>query len=348
MNLVKMSSTCLLALLSLVPLVERVAPLFAQPPRGTEVKEERQFQGHTSAVYGVSFLENGKTAMSWSFDQTVRRWDVESGQETAKYSIKMVNDIAILPDGKTAILARGQSIGTQRVTIFDLDKGEVIAEWRGHEMSVNWVRLFPDGKSAVTASSDGTAILWEIDSGKKIHDFVAWRQGEGDGLPAGLPRQAGGVAIAVSPDGKLLTTGTSRNMTVAIWDVKTGKEIRSWPSGHGEVGSVEFSQDGKHLLTATVNHQDAGAQLWAVENGKLVRDWLIGNVSFAVFSPDGKRFLTTDVRSQVLLWEIDSQVALRKFVGHENWVTRATFAPDGKTALSTGYDNTVRLWKLPE
>jgi WD40 repeat protein len=135
---------------------------------------------------------------------------------------------------------------------------------------------------------------------------------------------------------------------IAIWDLKTGKEVLSWPSRHGEVWTVEYSPDGKYLLTASSNHPEHGAQLWEAETGKLVRDWLIGPTSSATFSPNGKRFLTAEVNSQVRLWDVDAQVAVRQFVGHEKWVTHGTFSPDGKTALSAGYDNTVRLWKLPE
>ena len=119
----------------------------------TEVREELQFKGHTSAVYGAAFLPDGKAALSWGFDQTVRRWDVATGKESARYQIRFVNDIAVLPGGKRAIFARGQSIGTQRVTLFDLDEGEEVATWKGHEMSVHRVRLLPGGKSAVTSSS---------------------------------------------------------------------------------------------------------------------------------------------------------------------------------------------------
>ncbi|WP_020473062.1 WD40 repeat domain-containing protein [Zavarzinella formosa] len=322
-------------------------PRPSSPVSGADMKEKFRFDGHTSSVYGAAFLPDGKTALSWSFDQTVRRWDLTTGKETAKYPIRLVNDLAIFPDGKKAIFAQGQTVGTQRVTIWDFENGEEIAAWKGHEMSISHVRLLPDGKGAVTASPDGTAILWDIESGKKVWEFAVLRKDESDGLPMGVRRQTG-VAISVSPDGKFLATGSSRSRKVVIWNLQTGKEVQTWASGHGEVSCVEYSPDGKYLLTTTGDHRDAGAQLWEAATGKLVREWLVGSLSSATFSPDGKRFLTTETKPEVRLWDVNKLIALGRFGGHDKRVTRAAFSPDGKTAISTGYDDTVRVWKLPD
>ncbi len=324
------------------------AQLGAQPPRVVEVREERRFAGHTSSVYRVTFTPDGKSALSCSFDQTVRRWDVATGKQTDSYLVNLTNDIAVFSDGSHALFARGQSLGTQRITLWNLDKAEEVVNWRGHEMAIKHVRLLPNGKSAVTASGDGTAILWDLELGKPLHEFVAWRQGVGDNLPPGLPRQAGNVAIAVSPDGKFLATGTARNNMIAVWDLGNGKEIRSWPSGHGEVSSIAYSPDGKYLLTATINGLDTGAQLWETSSGKLVREWLIGPQLAACLSPNGKRFLTAGTKGDIRLWIVEGQIPLRRFVGHEGWVNNVTFSPDGKTALSAGDDMSVRLWSMPD
>src|SRR4051812_12505197 len=73
-------------------------------PRGTsaapvpERKEVRRFTGHKSDVYCVAFTPDGQSALSGSFDNTVRRWDVRSGKQTAVYRIQgVVNHIVMRP-----------------------------------------------------------------------------------------------------------------------------------------------------------------------------------------------------------------------------------------------------------
>src|SRR5690606_23921714 len=126
----------------------------------------------------------------------------------------------------------------------------------------------------------------------------------------------------------------------------TGRQIRSWPGEHGMITSIEYSPDGQFLLAATGNHPNAGAQLWRAANGQLIREWLVGHLPTARFSPDGRRFLTADLQGYVQLWNVEGQIPQQRFAGHENWVTDVEFSPDGKTVLSSAYDNTVRLWRI--
>jgi WD40 repeat protein len=77
----------------------------------------------------------------------------------------------------------------------------------------------PDGKRIVTASLDGTARLWDGETGKQIGQA--------------LKGHAGSVnSAAFSPDGKRIVTASSDN-TARLWDGETGKQIGEPTCGFG-------------------------------------------------------------------------------------------------------------------
>src|SRR5579871_2713903 len=83
-------------------------------------------------------------------------------------------------------------------------------------------------------------------------------------LVAQLGHAAQVNSVAISSDSKLIVTGSSDN-TARLWDVQSGKEIRTL-TGHAHwVHSVAFSPDGKRVLTGS---EDKTARLWDVESGK--------------------------------------------------------------------------------
>src|SRR5262249_58242566 len=53
-------------------------------------------------------------------------------------------------------------------------------------------------------------------------------------------------SVAFSPDGKTLASGSGDNR-VRLWDVNTGRLIRSFAEHGGTVHSVAFSPDGKMI-----------------------------------------------------------------------------------------------------
>jgi WD40 repeat protein len=50
--------------------------------------------------------------------------------------------------------------------------------------------------------------------------------------------------------------------------------------------------------------------------------------------------------NSLILWDVETGQAMRRFEGHVDWITGLAFHPDGRTALSTSYDMTLRQWDL--
>src|SRR5262245_20175081 len=88
-----------------------------------------------------------------------------------------------------------------------------------------------------------------------------------------------------------------------MWDATTGRAIRKLEHGHkGYINSVEFSPDGRELLTASDDHS---ARLWDVASGKPTpivfrHD---ARVLAATFSPDRTRVLTVGADKKAVIWD---------------------------------------------
>ncbi len=72
------------------------------------------------------------------------------------------------------------------------------------------------------------------------------------------------VSVAVSPDSNFVATG-SKDKSIKLWEINTGREIRSFLGHEMTVTSISFSADGKFLLSGSY---DKTIRLWDVQTGK--------------------------------------------------------------------------------
>jgi DNA-binding beta-propeller fold protein YncE len=150
------------------------------------------------------------------------------------------------------------------------------------------------------------------------------------------------TSVAFSPDGKQVFSG-SYDKTLKLWDVSTGREIRTF-SGHSDiVTSVAFSPDGKQLLSGS---EDETLKLWDAATGREIRSFSGHShyVTSVAFNPDGKQVLSGSVDRTLKLWDAATGREIRSFSGHSDRVYSIAFNPDGKQVLSGSEDKTLKLW----
>jgi basic membrane protein A len=104
--------------------------------------------------------------------------------------------------------------------------GELSLSLRGHT-SVSWgIAFSPDGTRLATASNDGTAILWDVQSGQRL---------------LRLHGHNGYVNhVAFYPDGTRLATA-GQDGTVRLWDTATGQEVLTLRGNSSEIVRLAFS-----------------------------------------------------------------------------------------------------------
>jgi WD40 repeat protein len=72
------------------------------------------------------------------------------------------------------------------------------------------------------------------------------------------------TTVAISPDSNFVATG-SKDKSIKLWDVETGREIRSFLGHEKQISNIDFSSDGKFLLSTSYDKSVKG---WNVANGR--------------------------------------------------------------------------------
>jgi serine/threonine protein kinase/WD40 repeat protein len=163
-------------------------------------------------------------------------------------------------------------------------------------------------------------------------------------------------AIAYSPDGKMLATG-SRDQTVRWWDlVPTQEGLLDSPKeptlfkGHkGEVTAVAFSPDGKTLGSTsrdgTVRLWKRGG-FWSKEKIVLEGDWgAVRCVAFAPLAPV-LAFGCQDQTIRIFALDGNAYKPAAVLRGHQGAVRSVLFPPEGQTLVSVCDMGVAILWDL--
>jgi WD40 repeat protein len=200
-----------------------------------------------------------------------------------------------------------------------------------HPSPVLFVELGGGGRLLATASRDGSARVWDLETG---------------GPPVVLSGHRGWVSSAVfSPDGRQLAT-SSYDGTARLWSGDRWADSVTLAGHRDRINSVAFSADGSRVVTASF---DGTAIVWSAAGptrGHRVavlrghEDWLFR----AAFSPDGSRVITASADATARIWRVDAAADPIVLRGHRDWVYGAAFDPLGRRALTWSKDGSARLW----
>ena len=307
-----------------------------RPPAASIVtpKLRATLEGHNGGVHSVACSPDGKTVASGSADQTVKLWDVGTGQQRASLlgHTGSVTSVAFSPDGKT--LATGSYDRTVR--LWSVATAKTQATLHGHANWVMSVAFSPDGETLATGSEDATVKLWDLRTKQER---------------ATLKGHTGPVrSVAFSPDGKMLASGGgdwNKPGEVKLWDVATGQERMTLKGHAGSLLSVAFSPNGKILATST-RGTDKTVKLWNVATGQeqVSLQGLTAAVWLVAFSPDGRILASAGADGTVKLWDVATARIQATLTVHKGAVGTVAFSPDGKTLATGSSDSTAKLWRL--
>ena len=294
--------------------------------------------GEPQAIVRAVFTHSGDRIVTIGDGHLAKMWDANGtyikdlvGHDCAR-GFCAVTDVAIAPDDRTIVTVGDD----QRAILWNRD-GDKIKELDEHRVLNGWVRTVafsPDGKYFATAGTDWdrTVQLYTADGG-----HVA-------ALPEGECAKrdhwaCGAFALAFSPDGRLLLTGTESG-AVNMYDLN-GKLLQRLTGHSDAVNSLAFSPDSRSFLSAS---NDQRAILWDSDGRKIGE--LKGHaeaVTRAVFSPDGKYVVTASHDGTARLWDLDGNVRAI-YGGHKAGIDWVAFSLDGRHLVTASRDKTAIQW----
>jgi WD40 repeat protein len=316
------------------------------------LRDIRRLRTDRDETFGIAWSPDGKTLAAVGSDGFVRLFDSETGKQRWRTTLaKSIRPFSInfAPDGKTMVCATGQEgihllsadtgkslgqiAGSSKVwtsqTLFSPD-GKVLLSlchyslhhnsathcsfhrWdvaerkeilpdKGSDRISKQMTLTPDGKTLVMGSENGRILVWDVTSGKVVRRIetgaIEFYQG-----------------LVVAPDSK--TLGVLQWNEIWLFDLSTGRRLRSLDRHRYMVQSVQFSSDGATLtavssgstseIDSTIETAEVVVTIWRPQTGEKVREFTIitqptcGTFSFVVNLSQNGTFLICEERNRVL------------------------------------------------
>uniref|UniRef100_A0A8J6ZM29 PQQ-binding-like beta-propeller repeat protein n=1 Tax=Desmonostoc muscorum LEGE 12446 TaxID=1828758 RepID=A0A8J6ZM29_DESMC len=247
------------------------------PPGGRLL---RTLTGHSNSVNAVAVTPNGQQVISASNDDTLKVWNLATGEKlfTLTGHSDSVNAIAVTPNGQQVISASLDST----LKVWNLATGEELFTLTGHSDWVNAVAVTPNGQQVISASRDRTIKVWNLATGEELftltgHSYLV-------------------NAIAVTPNGQQVISA-SNDDTLKVWNLATGEELFTL-TGHSDwVNAVAVTPNGQQVISAS---NDGILKVWNLATGEVIATFTGDSPIYScAVAPDGMTIVVGDSSGKV-------------------------------------------------
>lgn len=231
---------------------------------------------------------------------------------------------AIFNDGALNVWALASGVAIEQIKASAAVSATLVANADG-----TFLATTADGKTATT-SAPPRWVLERTIGGEKARALFADRVN----------------AVRFSPDGKTLATGggdPSRTGDISIFEVATGKLLKSWKERHADtVLSLDFSPDGKLLASGGA---DKIVRVTDIGSGKQVNlfEGHTHYISSVAFRADGRVLASAGADGLVNSWNMIMGERKKKIEGWTKEVTSLQFIGATNQIVTSAGDNLVRI-----
>ncbi|KAK2422234.1 WD repeat and HMG-box DNA-binding protein [Trifolium repens] len=247
---------------------------------------------HRDGVTALALSPNSTCLASGSVDHSVKLYKFPGGEfETniTRFTLP-IRSLAFNKKG-SMLAAAGDDEGIKLINTVD---GSIARVLKGHKGPVTGLAFDPNGEYLASLDSNGTVIIWELHSGKNLHNL------KGIAPDTGLDVSTMNV-LCWSPDGETLAIPGLRN-DVVMYDRDTAEKLFSLRGDHNQpICFLCWSPNGKYMATSGLDKQ---ILIWDVDKKQDIdRQKFDEIVCCMAWKPIGNALSVIDVMGKYGIWD---------------------------------------------
>lgn len=327
---------------------------------------------HTGSIFAVSWAKDSKKFVTSSADQTVRVWDVESGENTQTWKLGQEGTVSVGDQQVGVVWARDGLIISLNLDgdLNYLKEGSATPEKivQGHNKSITAIGIGSDGqgKDVWTGSFDGRVCHWDVGTGvgsivdgqthtNQVTQFTAvsghtYSVGWDDTLRtvdesaktfAGSSTKLGAQPKGVGASDGRIVVATASGIAVYSKEQLVGELSTSYtPTSLAAAGSTVAVGDGNDVRIYSLDSSSKLSEVTVIKKSS-------ASISTLAFSKDGSHLAAGNSQGKIFAFKAsDWSVATDRWSAHTARVMSIAWNDAATHAASGALDTHVYVWSL--
>ncbi|KAK9474936.1 WD40-repeat-containing domain protein [Dipodascopsis tothii] len=300
----------------------------------TSMRVRRTLKGHLAKIYAMHWSTDRRHLVSASQDGKLIIWDAYTTNKVHAIPLRSswVMTCAYAPSGNFVACGGLDNI----CSIYSLNSREgpirVARELSAHVGYLSCCRFLND-RRILTSSGDMTCILWDIDKGSKVTEFVDHL---GDVM-----------SLSINPtNSNIFVTGACDTFT-KVWDIRTGKAVQTFAGHDSDINSVQFFPDGNAFGTGS---DDGTCRLFDLRADRELNRYSSPSINCGItsvgFSVSGRFMYAGYDDFECRIWDVLRGDKIASLSGHDNRVSCLGLSNDGISLCTGSWDSLLKIWTV--